>query len=153
MKKDWTFRSAGVLIRGEKILVRRETDGNGFTLPDAYIELGETSKQALIREYAEETGADISCGRLLCIEESPCGTNENGKNEIIFYYMIEQDGDDIPCEGGFSAQKNGSCAFYEWLPLDSLEEVDIHPSFLSEELHRLVKHPICFVSGRRLSCS
>lgn len=78
MKPDWlfksenyicNFRSAGVLIRNNKILVQREKDGLEYALPGGHVKIGETSMEALIREYQEEIGADITCERLIWVEE------------------------------------------------------------------------------------
>lgn len=78
MKKDWlfngddficSFRSAGVLLRNNKILVQRNRDGNDYAIPGGHVIIGETATESLIREYKEETGADIICQRLIWTEE------------------------------------------------------------------------------------
>ena len=53
------------------------------------MKIGETTVDGLIREYKEETGADIKCRRLLWTEE--CFWNWNGKDahNIAFYYLID----------------------------------------------------------------
>ena len=78
MNKDWLFttdeyicdlRTVGVLIRDGKILVQRDRDGHEYALPGGHVKIGETLEDGLIREYKEETGADIKCERFLWSEE------------------------------------------------------------------------------------
>lgn len=98
MSKDWSFaidnsmcdvRTVGVLVRDGKLLVQRDREGNEFALPGGHVQIGETLEAALIREYKEETGADISCKKLLWSEE--CFWEWNGKqaHNIAFYYLSE----------------------------------------------------------------
>lgn len=147
MKKDWSFRSAGILIRDGKILVQREKNGEEYALPGGHIEMGETSREALVREYAEETGVDISCGRLLWIEESLWRQDGKDANSLNFYYMVELSGEDIPDTGEFMPQKDNESVLYGWLPIENLGKVKIYPEFLSGELNRLEKYPKRFVSN------
>ena len=74
MQMDWlfkgesyicNFRSVGVLIKNNKILVQRDKDGSEYALPGGQVKIGESSIDSLKREYKEETGADIICERLL----------------------------------------------------------------------------------------
>ena len=138
MSKEWSFHSAGVLIRNGKIFVRREKNGEGYALPGGHIETGESSRAALVREYAQETGASVCCGRLLWVEES------KGKDEsaMDFYYMVELRGEDIPDTGGFD-----DGALYGWLPIESLKNVKMFPSFLSTELKKPEMYTKRFVSN------
>lgn len=147
MEKSWSFRSAGVLIRDGKILVRREPGGEEYALPGGNIELGETSRQALVREYAEKTGAHISCGRLLWIEESSFLNGENSASVLNFYYMVELSGADIPGAGEFVPFKDEERMLYIWLPLENIDKVKIYPKFLGGELSDLAKYPKHFRSS------
>jgi len=74
--RDWLFkddqficdvRVAGVLIRGERILLQRERDGNEYALPGGHMRIGEMMSDGLVREFIEETGAQITCKKLLII--------------------------------------------------------------------------------------
>ena len=78
MNKDWMFvvdnsicdvRTVGVLVRDGKILVQRDRNGNEYALPGGHVRIVETLADGLVREYKEETGADISCVKLLWSEE------------------------------------------------------------------------------------
>ncbi|MBO5023828.1 MAG: NUDIX domain-containing protein [Clostridia bacterium] len=147
MAKTWSFRSAGVLLRNGKILVQRERDGEEYALPGGSIEFGETSKQALVREYAQETGADVSCGRLLWIEESFRRDGGKKTSELNFYYMVELSGEGIPDTGKFMPQKDNERVLYGWLPLENIDKVKIYPEFLGNEILNLEKYPKHFISN------
>ncbi|MFR5875408.1 MAG: NUDIX domain-containing protein, partial [Eubacterium sp.] len=95
--KDWNFkidnsicnfRSVGVLIKNDKILVQRDKDGNVYALPGGHVKIGESSADTLIREYKEETGADIICNKLIWIEECFWEWNNVKTNTLAFYYLI-----------------------------------------------------------------
>lgn len=143
-QKDWlfkddhsicNFRCAGVLMKDGKILVQRDKDGTEYALPGGHVKIGETSAQSLIREYKEETGADIFCKRLLWVEE--CFWDWNGKsaNTLAFYYLIElADGSEIPDNGEFISQKDNCNIVLGWMGLDKLNELTIYPSFIKAKI-------------------
>jgi len=62
MQTDWlfkgdnyicNFRSAGVLIRKNKVLVQRDKDSEEYALPGGHVKIGESSMDSLVREYKE----------------------------------------------------------------------------------------------------
>ena len=116
MNKDWLFtgdgyicdlRTVGILIKDDMILVQRDQGGNEYALLGGHVKIGETTVDGLIREYKEETGADIKCRRLLWTEE--CFWNWNGKDahNIAFYYLIDLREDSaIPMGDEFVSHKD-----------------------------------------------
>jgi len=142
MKRDWYFsndnkicnyRVAGILIKNGKILVQRERDSDEYALPGGHVIIGETSEQSLIREFKEETGADISCSRLIWIEE--CFWKWGGKDThtISFYWLVNLDiGSDIP-DISMQSQKDNCNVILEWVTLDSLCDLTIYPDFVKEK--------------------
>lgn len=156
MDKDWFFsseeyicglRTVGVLIQNNKILVQRDFDGNEFALPGGHVKIGETLEAGLLREYKEETGADIKCNRLLWSEE--CFWKQNGKNvhNIAFYYLIELCSSSvIPDNGKFVSHKDNCNVVIGWLPIKDIHNVTIYPTFLKDEISNLSNLPKHFVS-------
>ena len=144
---DWIFtvensvcdlRTVGVLIRDGKILVQRDRGGNEYALPGGHVKVGETLEDGLIREFKEETDADIKCIRMLWSEE--CFWEWKGKeaHNISFYYLIEVcDGFEIPDNGEFVSQKDNCNVVIGWMPLEQLPNVIIYPEFIKEEIYHL----------------
>lgn len=155
-EKDWIFssdkfvcdlRTVGVLIKGNQILVQRDKEGNEYALPGGHIKIGETLENGLIREYKEETGAEIRIKRLLWSEE--CFWEWNGKqaHSIAFYYLIEEcEGFEIPDNGEFVSHKDNCHVLLGWLPIDGIRNVMIYPEFLKEEIYHLDEPMKHFVS-------
>ena len=114
--KDWLFcsdeyicdlRTVGVLVKNNRVLVQREKNGREYALPGGHIKIGETLEAGLVREYKEETGADIKVKRLLWSEE--CFWEWKGKqaHNIAFYYLTEEcNGFEIPDNGEFISHKD-----------------------------------------------
>lgn len=153
MKKDWLFgvdnyicdvRVVGVLIKDGKILVQRERNGNEYALPGGHVKMGETLEEGIVREYKEETEADIFCQKMLWSEE--CFWEWNGRNmhNFSFYYLVAlRDPSTLPDNGVFISQKDNGNVLIGWLPIEEIANVKIYPEFLKKEIYRLddsIKH-------------
>lgn len=150
-KNDICFgvRTVGVTLRNGKILIQREKDGNEYALPGGTVKLGETTEETLIREYREETGAEITIKKLLWTEESFWEYNGKKQHGIAFYYLIDFLDDTIFEREDFISQKDNCNIVLGWYPVEKLKEIIIYPDFIKEELHNLdqpIKH---FVSKDR----
>lgn len=100
-----------------------------------------------MREYKEETGADIRVGKLLWTEECFWEWNGTQAHNIAFYYRIElADGSDIPDTGAFAAHKDNSRVVLGWLPIEKLTDVTIYPEFIKEQIYDLDAPPQHFVT-------
>ena len=143
MNKDWffkdensicNFRTAGVLIRDDKIFLQREIDGNEYALPGGHVKSDETSQQSLVREYKEETGANIVCERLIWVEESFWKWGNKDASTIAFYYLIQlTNNSDIP-DDYFESQKDNSNIILEWVLIENLKNLTVYPKFLVENV-------------------
>jgi ADP-ribose pyrophosphatase YjhB (NUDIX family) len=152
INKDWyfkgdnyicNFRSAGVLLQNNKLLVQHEANGNEYALPGGHVKIGETAAESLIREYKEETGFDIICKRLLWTEESFWSWNKTRTSTIAFYYLIETvDRTGLP-EDEFFSQKDNCSVLLGFMPLSKLKNITIYPSFIKDEIENIngcIKH-------------
>ncbi len=52
----FNFRAAGILIERDHVLLHKQREDHHWALPGGGIELGERSKDAVVREFEEELG-------------------------------------------------------------------------------------------------
>ena len=144
---DWLFerdqrichlRVTGLLLRDDHLLAQRS--GNEYALPGGHLRFGETTEETLIREYREETGAEIVCDRLLWTEEHFWDWGGKPAHNIGFYYLIHlADGQSIP--NGFRPMRDNPDVEIGWGAIADLPNLRIFPTFLPVEIHRLNEAP------------
>lgn len=159
MSRDWIFRTdeyvcdlrtVGVLIRDGKLLVQRDHDGNEYALPGGHVKIGETTADGLVREYKEETGADINVKKLLWTEECFWEWNGVQAHNIAFYYLIEfSNGSDILDTEEFVSHKDNCNVVLGWMPIEKLTDVIIYPDFIKKMIYELDAPPKHFITGAK----
>lgn len=146
--KVCNFRSAGVLIKNNKLLVQRDKNGEEYAIPGGHVKIGESSVDSLIREYKEETGLLIKCNRLLWVEECFWEWNNRLTNTVAFYYQIELSDDiDIADNGEFVSQKDNCDVLLGWMPLEKLSSITIYPSFIKEKIFDIKPYTEHFITN------
>lgn len=87
----------GISINDDKeiLLVKRgvEPDIGSWCLPGGFIELGETSEQAVKRELLEETGLDVNPGEIITVDTTLGGFY--GDVIVIAYKITVREGQDF----------------------------------------------------------
>lgn len=134
---NFKFRVSGIVIKDNKVLFVDMSDSGFLCLPGGYVELGETTEQACIRELTEEVGKkfiiDKYCG---VIENFFRNKFNNNIHEISFYYTLtsidELDTND------FTLMENDKGNIikldFKWVDLKKIEKYDIRPEFLKNIL-------------------
>ena len=67
---DWSRSVTGIVIREGRVLLARHTYGGGkglLIVPGGYLERGESPRDAVKREFLEETGVLVEPGKLLAV--------------------------------------------------------------------------------------
>ena len=137
--KNFKYRVNGIVIKDSKILALKRKNNDSYCLPGGHVELGEDSKEAVIREMFEETKTKVSIkNELAIIEFFYIDRNNSETHEISFYYIVEpQDFSSISkdkfsitqMDKGILKQHN-----LEWLKISSLKDIDFRPSFIKTKI-------------------
>lgn len=134
------FRASGLIIKNNKVLVV-EMDNNGYyCLPGGYVEIGETTEEAVVRELKEEIGKDVRIlGYLGMVENYFTTKSLRRMHEVSCYYLMELV-EDVPTED-FSLIENDKGYIvkldFKWIDISEIDNYIIKPSFLKD----LVKQP------------
>ena len=117
----FSYRVAGLAAQNGRLLVQRARGDDGLAVPGGHVKFGETTAEALRREFREELGVGIEVGELAAVGEvffdwnGPC-------QQICLYYRVEVP--DGPWEGvrhGFDDSGNvrEEIDFF-WVPVEEL---------------------------------
>lgn len=82
--------TCGILSQSGKILLQKRADKGTWGLPGGAIELGESSVEALVREFYEETGITVKVHKLLNVYTKYSDSYPNGDEAqvITMLYLV-----------------------------------------------------------------
>lgn len=82
------LRTAGIIIKNNKVLVSKARKFNGFIFPGGHVMLSELSSSSIKREIKEELNCDFELQNLFCIHENVYESSGKISNEICYYYKV-----------------------------------------------------------------
>lgn len=130
------FRVSGIIINNNKLLVN-QYGKDSYCLPGGYVELGENSEKAILREMKEETNLEYQIIRFYGIAENFFTNLKHQKtHEIDFYYQLnlkknysfkELNMNNI--EKGIYADVNHH---FKWIDIEKIDEYNLFPKEVKE---------------------
>lgn len=131
------FRVSAIVICDEKLLVNKYGD-NSYCLPGGYVKIGETSRDAIIREMNEETGLEFEIIKFAGVTENFFTNLRSQKTHgVDFYYYLGIKKDDklnldyVENDNGFIIEHH-----YSWIPLGEVEKYNILPHIIKNNLKK-----------------
>lgn len=118
--------SAVVQDNQGRILLIRRSDNGKYSIPGGGLEAGETVAQAVVREVLEETGIEVDVTDLVGVFSNPDHVIAYDDGEVRQEFSVCFRAKPI---GGAPRLSDESTAV-EWVPLEQLRELDIHPSIM-----------------------
>lgn len=125
-----------LIVRDQSVLALRKTEGR-YALPGGGQDPGESLHQALQRECSEEIGCQVSIDKLLTVADylKPRNSKPGYHRHVVeFLFLCHVDTDYQPRNGPKPDKRQVDV---EWLPLDTLAQVDFTPGFLKTVLPQL----------------
>ena len=139
VKGRFNYRTAGVLMRQQEVLVHRAENEPFWTLPGGRVEFGESAQAGLARELHEELGVVAAVDRLLWAVENFFTYQEQRYHELAFYFLAALPGDSAAYAATtpFHGYEPGTTLIFQWYPLANLSSLELYPSFLRQGLQAL----------------
>ena len=134
---NFKFRVSGIVINDNKILLVDMDDSGFLCLPGGYVELGETTEQAICREMQEELGYKLEIVKYLGVVEN-FFVNKYSKtmHEICFYYLLKPSKGEKAIYTDYSLIENDKGhnikLNFKWINIDTIDEYDVRPSLLKK---------------------
>lgn len=131
---NFKFRVSGLIIKNNKLLLV-DMDNSGFLcLPGGYVELGETTEEAIKREFIEETKRKVVIEKYLGVVENYFINKYCKKiHEISFYYLINFVDNNIALNDFTLIENDKGQRIkldFKWIDINKLDNFDVRPFFI-----------------------
>lgn len=129
------YRVSAIYMHDNKLLVDKYGE-KSYCLPGGYVEIGENSEKAIIRELKEETGLDFEIIKFGGIIESFFTNIRNQKtHEIDLYYFVKLNDEKVIDMNYVEFEKNCKIEHhYSWISLNNIESYNILPNIIKNNL-------------------
>ena len=95
---------------------------------------GETSEDALIREFKEEIGIDIIVNRLIWVEENFWKWGKKDAHNISFYFLVSLENNSDIADSFSKPIKDNNDLLLQWVAFDELKELTVYPPYIKDKL-------------------
>jgi ADP-ribose pyrophosphatase YjhB (NUDIX family) len=149
----FNFRAAGIVMRDEHVLVTHSVREQHWYLPGGRVEWGESTRDAVGREIAEELGVAGEVGELAIVLENFFAYGGHRWHELAHYYPVV-----LPSSFPFRvdgevchrSHDGGVDIEFKWVRVDALAAHGFQPSALRRELlswDSTLRHIVSIDSG------
>ena len=117
----FSYRVGGVLIKDNKILLTK--GGDDYSLPGGHSQIGETSRETIIREFKEETGLDVEPINVISTYENFWSWDDKKCHQLCIYYrlnMKDETQELIVCPDTNDTK-------FVWVDLEELNNIKLYP--------------------------
>ena len=139
-KGAFRVRAAAVILHEGRLLVARDALPAAY-LPGGGVNIHETAEDALLRELSEEMDVTAEIVRPLWITQRFCTTFDGTRMHALdTYFLVDVSKTDLPARGERFTCLDVNETF-EWVPLESVPQMNIVPEFLKTALMDLPEQP------------
>lgn len=121
MAKHVEVIARGLMERGGRVLLCRSVRGGYCYLPGGHVEFGEGCREALAREFMEETGVRVRVGDFVSASEGAFVHKGKRHHEINLVFHVEQSG-----VGEITSQEAG--IEFIWATKSQAARLDVRPA-------------------------
>lgn len=137
----FSYRVAGICVRDGKVLLQKPTNDTGYAFPGGHVAFGETNAETLVREFREETGAEVCVGELQWVAEIFFPWGDKPCHQICLYYIVELLNDGVLSKesaiGTEHIEGRGFELEFHWVPISELDKIEVYPSNAAELMRKL----------------
>lgn len=131
------YRAAGIIVENDCVLFAGNANEDYLYSIGGAVQMGETARDAAIREVCEETGVPYEVDRLAVIHENFFDSSRGSLNglschEITFYFLMQPRGTQLLHSDSYTV--GGVREEMYWIPISELDHYKAYPTFLKEYL-------------------
>ena len=136
----FNYRVCAIILHNDRILATKDQNSPYYYLPGGRVKLHEAAEQAIVREVREELSIEPKIIRPLWLNQGFFTEDVTGArfHELCLYYLVDISETDLLSRGNyFTMMESGRPHYYEWIPLNQLQEEYLYPLFIKEKIFNL----------------
>lgn len=145
---SFNCRVVGICLKNNKILLCRLKTDDYWTFLGGKVAFGESTAEAIVREYREETTANVQADHLLAVVENFFPLEGKRWHQYIFFYQLRDDNNELQLFDGERAISDDADAVYKWFDLSELDRITIKPRCSPAVLQNLSSSEILHLVNR-----
>ena len=142
---QFNYRVAAIILRdgpgvSTEVLLQVIGSQPYWCLPGGRVDFGESAEEAMRREIVEELGLEPHIVRPLWVVENLYQQNGARYHEASLYYLAslpEASPEAAATDSWTTVELDGTPLLNQWHPVDTLESLNLLPSFLRTRLRSL----------------
>ena len=142
-EKRFNFRIAAYITCKNKVLLAKHDDAEFYNMVGGRIQMGESSEDAIRREFKEELGIEDFSGRLMYVAENFFDWREHYVQELLFIYRVELDEKYFEMLNHFKII-DSKCEYTYWFDKEELKDLVLRPKLILElgDMDETIHHNI-----------
>jgi len=146
------YRAAGIIVENDCVLFAGNANEDYLYSIGGAVQMGETARDAAIREVCEETGVPYEVDRLAVIHENFFDSSRSSLSslschEITFYFLMKPRETQLLHSDSYTV--GGVREEMHWIPISELDHYKAYPTFLKEYLQDPCDEIVHIVSDER----
>lgn len=127
------LRAAAVVLNRDQVLLHKRIGDDFWALPGGRVKSGEDAKSALVREFQEELGERIDCGRMVFLIENffEHGGAKNHEIGMVFSVQLPKSSSLVAQHGTMQGIEQGKRLDFRWFALSEISSLSLRPACLS----------------------
>jgi len=125
------FLARGLLVVDGRVLLCRNVEHGYRYLPGGHVEPGEAAAAALAREFLEESGVEVTVGRLLLTSEHGFVQKGRARHEVGLVFHVKRPSDGELLRAWPSREPDIA---FDWVALSDVASADLRPRSISDWL-------------------
>lgn len=147
-KEAFNIRVTGVVVKEGKILLNCFRRDGFWQFVGGKLTFGESTREAVIREYREETGADLKVKYLSSIAENFFSYEGRHWHELLYFYVLEDPKDELEVFDGTREVKDNAEGELRWFSLGELDGITMQPACSTDMIHGINSGKVDIIVNR-----
>ena len=137
----FSYRVAGICVRDGRVLLQKPSNDPAYAFPGGHAAFGETNEETLVREFREETGAEVRVGELEWVAEIFFPWGDKPCHQICLYYAVELLSEGVLSdEHSIGTERLEGRSFeleFHWVPISEMGKIEVYPTNAPELMKKL----------------